>query len=587
MLVQEHWLFDCQLHRLSTVCREFTGQGKVVDTCDPILPLQMPRGYGGTAVLWKCGIDHLIATLPDGGNRIQCVEIKGPEPILLVSAYMPCNCMQGCVDEFEDTLDQLSEITANYSSHQIIIGGDFNEDIIEPNKNSKRLQLLQNFSKSTDQFKPSSKVKWDKLDKDRYQSVVTSKLVSLEHSVSSAAVLDVQVQKINDILVQATDEVRPKPVKRHRKARLNVWTAEIGLAVSANKKAFWELKQNNRPDQSDNEYVVNKKTTTKRLRKLCRVESAKARGADRQQILDAKSNDTKLFHKLIDKQRGRSNICVNELNVGDSTYSTSSGVLQGWREHFSKLATPNDTLRKDHAYKQLVKTEMLEIFDICTHMANGPTNIETITVPEVKEAISSLNKNKAADIYGIEAEHILYGGKVLLEFITRIINQLFTFGKIPKSLKLGVLTPVYKRKGLNTEAKNYRGITILPVITKILEALLRRKIQPIINANQSALQRGFTKNSSPMNCSLILQEAIREQRDKRKPLYIAFLDAKSAFDVVNHDSLLRKLYHIGIDGATWLLIQSLHDGGTTAVKWEGAVSDIFHIKQGVRQGGGV
>ena len=89
-----------------------------------------------------------------------------------------------------------------------------------------------------------------------------------------------------------------------------------------------------------------------------------------------------------------------------------------------------------------------------------------------------------------------------------------------------------------------------------------------------------------MNCSLILEEAIREQRDKRKPLYIAFLDAKSAFDVVNHDSLLRKLYHIGIDGATWLLIQSLHDGGTTAVKWEGAVSDIFHIKQGVRQGGG-
>ena len=105
----------------------------------------MLRGYGGTAVLWKCGIDHLIAPLPDGGNRIQYVEIKGPEPILLVLAYMPCNGMQGWVDEFEDTLDQLSEITAKYSSHQIIIGGDFNEDIIEPNKNSKRPQLLQNF----------------------------------------------------------------------------------------------------------------------------------------------------------------------------------------------------------------------------------------------------------------------------------------------------------------------------------------------------------------------------------------------------------------------------------------------------------
>ena len=129
-------------------------------------------------------------------------------------------------------------------------------------------------------------------------------------------------------------------MKRHKKARLN---------VSAKMKAFWEWKQNNRPDQSDNVFVVKRKTSTKRLRKLCRV--SKDRGVNRQQILDARSSDTKLFHKLIDKQRGRSNICLNELNVGDSTYSTSSGDLQKWREHFSKLATPNDTLRKDHAYK--------------------------------------------------------------------------------------------------------------------------------------------------------------------------------------------------------------------------------------------
>ena len=59
-------------------------------------------GYGGTAVLWKCGIDHLITTLPDGGISIQCVEVKGSEPILLVLINMPCNGIQGCVDKFED-----------------------------------------------------------------------------------------------------------------------------------------------------------------------------------------------------------------------------------------------------------------------------------------------------------------------------------------------------------------------------------------------------------------------------------------------------------------------------------------------------
>ena len=102
----------------------------------------------------------------------------------------------------------------------------------------------------------------------------------------------------------------------------------------------------------------------------------------------------------------------------------------------------------------------------------------------------SLNKGKAADVYGIVAEHILYGGDYLFQELTTIINILFAVGDIPDSLKLGILNPVYKRKGLNAEAKGYRGIAILPVITKVLEAVLR------INAQKNALQRGFTKNSS-------------------------------------------------------------------------------------------
>ena len=52
------------------------------------------------------------------------------------------------------------------------------------------------------------------------------------------------------------------------------------------------------------------------------------------------------------------------------------------------------------------------------------------------------------------------------------------------------------------------------------------------------LQRGFTQGSSPMYCSLILEEIIRESRDQKQPLYIAFLDVKTAFDVVSHASLL-------------------------------------------------
>ena len=61
-----------------------------------------------------------------------------------------------------------------------------------------------------------------------------------------------------------------------------------------------------------------------------------------------------------------------------------------------------------------------------------------------------------------------------------------------------------------------------------------------------------------MNTALILEEYIRDRQDSQMPAYIAFLDAKSAFDVVSHQSLMRKLFHIGVEGNLWSLISSLH-----------------------------
>ena len=125
---------------------------------------------------------------------------------------------------------------------------------------------------------------------------------------------------------------------------------------------------------------------------------------------------------------------------------------------------------------------------------------------------------------------------------------MFQLGKVTEALKVGALISVFKKKGSCTEAKNYRGITVLPVITKVLKTVLRDQIQPYVEQQQNSLQRGFTKHSSPMNCSLIMEEVIRDRKDSGRPVFAAFLDVKSAFDVVPHDSLLRRLFHAGVDG---------------------------------------
>ncbi|VDI55987.1 Hypothetical predicted protein [Mytilus galloprovincialis] len=207
------------------------------------------------------------------------------------------------------------------------------------------------------------------------------------------------------------------------------------------------------------------------------------------------------------------------------------------------------------------------------------------TEEEICQAIGKLNTKKAPDIYGITVEHIKFGGDTLIKAVTAIINHICSTASVPDSLKLGILTPIFKNKGILSEAKNYRGITVLPVIGKILECLLRDLIRDFIKILQNRLQRGFTPTVSPLYSALILLESILESLDQKTSIFIALLDAKSAFDVVNHNSLYRKLFLSGVGGTLWLLIRQLSTNALTSIKWDGLTSEPFLIQQGVRQGG--
>ncbi|MCG7866407.1 MAG: hypothetical protein JAY74_08520, partial [Candidatus Thiodiazotropha taylori] len=395
------------LDRLSAACEKFVGCGKAVDTGDPVLPVQMPRGYGGTAVLWRDSIDHLVTKLPDGGNRIQCIEVSSRNPLLIVSVYMPCRGLRENVDEFHDCLAQLREIVQKYAgTHMVMVGGDFNEDLYSQ-RDSVRLRSLKSFldevqlttqktdmtyvnqdgvdtstidylfyCSKADRLSPHidrleniyssvsdhypvccamklnvchvaavpnmlplpSKVRWDKVDKDQYVSRVGSQLSRVKKEFSSLGVLDSEVCKLTDVLLEAATASAPTVKKRRRKAKLAVWSSDVQKAVKEKKEAFWKWKQGNKPTEVDHHLLINKKLASANLRRICRFETAKVLEKTRQEILDAKAEDSKLFHKLVNKQRGKLKHCINELHVGGKVYDSSTGILDGWHEHFRSLA---------------------------------------------------------------------------------------------------------------------------------------------------------------------------------------------------------------------------------------------------------
>ena len=124
--------------------------------------------------------------------------------------------------------------------------------------------------------------------------------------------------------------------------------------------------------------------------------------------------------------------------------------------------------------------------------------IQPITEKELKDAINSINRRKSADYYNITIEHFLYSEDQIISILLLLINNIFRTGEIPDSLKIGLLSPIYKNMGSKNDATNYRGITVLPVLSKIIESIIKVRIQPNIKNMQNPSQRGFTNGASPM-----------------------------------------------------------------------------------------
>ena len=88
-----------------------------------------------------------------------------------------------------------------------------------------------------------------------------------------------------------------------------------------------------------------------------------------------------------------------------------------------------------------------------------------------------------------------------------------------------------------------------------------------------------------MNAGLSVEEFFRESKDNNLTAHLILLDEKSAFDVVDHAHMLRRLFHISVQDKHRSLISRLHKDASSVMKWFGEQSSSFKIHQGARQGG--
>ena len=160
----------------------------------------------------------------------------------------------------------------------------------------------------------------------------------------------------------------------------------------------------------------------------------------------------------------------------------------------------------------------------------------------------TFNLNKAIGPNSIPVTILKEIKKEISEPLSSLINLSFDTGDFTNCLKLVKVIPVYK-KGDQQECNNYRPISLLSNISKLIEKLLYNRLHKFLNQNKCLFnyQFGFRNHHSTNHALISITEKINAL-DEGKFACGVFIDFQKAFDTVNHKILISKLEHYGIRG---------------------------------------
>ena len=209
---------------------------------------------------------------------------------------------------------------------------------------------------------------------------------------------------------------------------------------------------------------------------------------------------------------------------------------------------------------------------------------------DVQKQLRQLPIRKATGLDGIPARLLRAAASHIHIPLAHICNISMQTGVFPDEWKSARVTPIFKA-GARDDVGNYRPVSILPVVSKLLERVIHDQLYQNLSENGvlSEWQSGFRPGFSTATAATYLVDHILAGMDnKMSPVQeltgAIFLDLKKAFDTVDHDILLAKLEHAGVRETELEWFRSYLSGRSQVVSIDDAVSEKQGVECGVPQG---
>ena len=410
------------------------------------------------------------------------------------------------------------------------------------------------------------------------KGVFVDKLSSLDWTkVSNDENVNDSWKTFHEMFLEILDRVAP--VKNVRlKQRTEQWfTGDILRSISVRDKA-WKQYRKQKTSENFTEY--------KRLRNKtdALIKNAK-KDFVKNKIEENKSCPKKLWKTLkslgipTKVKEASSNIGLK--NENDEVCFDSDFVANKFNHYFCNIAEKLVNKLPLRTYGE----DRVEDFYKGKGVERNSFKFNVVGQDEVENILKSLDVAKSVGEDKISGKFLRDAAEVISSPITYIVNLSLKSATVPDDFKLARVLPIYKKGNQNDEG-NYRPVSILPVVSKVLERIVYKQMHNYLEHNNLiyAFQSGFRSAHSTDTALTFLADKLRANMDNGLYTGMVLIDLQKAFDTVDHTILTKKLKAIGVDDHAGAWFKSYLAGRNQVVKVNGSVSTAGNITCGVPQG---
>ena len=287
---------------------------------------------------------------------------------------------------------------------------------------------------------------------------------------------------------------------------------------------------------------------------------------------------------LINELRGKTKHNIKASFVIDGQLiKDKRQISNGFNKFFSSVARKlNAKLNSSRLVCGQVSTDLSDYRRYMKKRVLGSIFLSPSTSDEIRKVISEFENDKASDI---SVTILKKCAAYISVHLSRFFNKFMESGIFPKILKIGKITPIFK-KGDSQLFDNYRPISMLPIFGKTFEKLIYSRLYNFLTANNVIYDKqfGFRKSHSTGHAINYSVNKIISEIEKSNHVIAIFIDLSKAFDTIDHEKLLAKLEHYGIRGLCLNLLKSYLLNRSQYTDFQQTYSEFCPVEYGVPQG---